>query len=188
MVAKSSGVPQRPSRLRDKWWWWWWYFASHISFPWLGKRGKSWSFSACRAPRSVWRVALPPSPPPTSPAAATSTTRQSPKLHGRFAKVCVEQRVSEPAKPSVNQSNGQSVDRSTHKAVQPSHQIRPNWLPKLNLNSTSIADEIKRKWNTDRQTNKQVLLSNHLRGYNIFSRIYPILCNEQLIMAMTLDS
>ena len=24
LVAKSSVVPQRPSRLRD-WWWWWWY-------------------------------------------------------------------------------------------------------------------------------------------------------------------
>ena len=23
-VAKSSVVPQRPSRLRDWWWWWWW--------------------------------------------------------------------------------------------------------------------------------------------------------------------
>ena len=24
LVAKSSVVPQRPSRLRDWWWWWWW--------------------------------------------------------------------------------------------------------------------------------------------------------------------
>ena len=23
MVAKSSVVPQRPSRLRNRWWWWW---------------------------------------------------------------------------------------------------------------------------------------------------------------------
>ena len=23
LVAKSSVVPQRPSRLRDRWWWWW---------------------------------------------------------------------------------------------------------------------------------------------------------------------
>ena len=25
LVAKSSVVPQRPSRLRDCWWWWWWH-------------------------------------------------------------------------------------------------------------------------------------------------------------------
>ena len=25
LVAKSSVVPQRPSRLRDWWWWWWWW-------------------------------------------------------------------------------------------------------------------------------------------------------------------
>ena len=24
LVAKSSVVLQRPSRLRDRWWWWWW--------------------------------------------------------------------------------------------------------------------------------------------------------------------
>ena len=24
LFAKSSVVPQRPSRLRDRWWWWWW--------------------------------------------------------------------------------------------------------------------------------------------------------------------
>ena len=24
LAAKSSVVPQRPSRLRDRWWWWWW--------------------------------------------------------------------------------------------------------------------------------------------------------------------
>ena len=24
LVAKSSVVPQRPSRFRDWWWWWWW--------------------------------------------------------------------------------------------------------------------------------------------------------------------
>ena len=24
LVAKSSVLPQRPSRLRDWWWWWWW--------------------------------------------------------------------------------------------------------------------------------------------------------------------
>ena len=23
LIAKSSVVPQRPSRLRDRWWWWW---------------------------------------------------------------------------------------------------------------------------------------------------------------------
>ena len=26
LVMKSSVVPQRPSRLRDKWWWWWWWW------------------------------------------------------------------------------------------------------------------------------------------------------------------
>ena len=26
LVAKSSVVPQRPSRLRDWWWWWWWWW------------------------------------------------------------------------------------------------------------------------------------------------------------------
>ena len=26
LVAKSSVVPQRSSRLRDRWWWWWWCF------------------------------------------------------------------------------------------------------------------------------------------------------------------
>ena len=27
LVAKSSVVPQRPSRLRDwRWWWWWWWW------------------------------------------------------------------------------------------------------------------------------------------------------------------
>ena len=25
LVAKSSVVPKRPSRLRDWWWWWWWW-------------------------------------------------------------------------------------------------------------------------------------------------------------------
>ena len=25
LVAKSSVVPQRPSRLRVRWWWWWWH-------------------------------------------------------------------------------------------------------------------------------------------------------------------
>ena len=25
LTAKSSVVPQRPSRLRDWWWWWWWW-------------------------------------------------------------------------------------------------------------------------------------------------------------------
>ena len=30
LVAKSSVVPQRPSRLRDRWWWWWWWW--YISF------------------------------------------------------------------------------------------------------------------------------------------------------------
>ena len=25
LVMKSSVVPQRPSRLRDRWWWWWWW-------------------------------------------------------------------------------------------------------------------------------------------------------------------
>ena len=25
LVAKSSVVPQRPSRLRNWWWWWWWW-------------------------------------------------------------------------------------------------------------------------------------------------------------------
>ena len=24
LVVKSSVLPQRPSRLRDRWWWWWW--------------------------------------------------------------------------------------------------------------------------------------------------------------------
>ena len=28
LVAKSSVVPQRPSRLRDRWWWWWWWWWS----------------------------------------------------------------------------------------------------------------------------------------------------------------
>ena len=27
LVAKSSVVPQRPSRLRDWWWWWWWFLS-----------------------------------------------------------------------------------------------------------------------------------------------------------------
>ena len=26
LVAKSSVVPHRPSRLRDRWWWWWWWW------------------------------------------------------------------------------------------------------------------------------------------------------------------
>ena len=26
LVAKSSVVPQRPSRLKDWWWWWWWWW------------------------------------------------------------------------------------------------------------------------------------------------------------------
>ena len=26
LVAKSSVVPQRPSRLRNRWWWWWWWW------------------------------------------------------------------------------------------------------------------------------------------------------------------
>ena len=26
LVAKSSVVPQRPSRLREWWWWWWWWW------------------------------------------------------------------------------------------------------------------------------------------------------------------
>ena len=26
LVAKSSLVPQQPSRLRDWWWWWWWWW------------------------------------------------------------------------------------------------------------------------------------------------------------------
>ena len=25
LVVKSSAVPQRPSRLKDRWWWWWWW-------------------------------------------------------------------------------------------------------------------------------------------------------------------
>ena len=25
LVVKSSVVPQRPSRLRNRWWWWWWW-------------------------------------------------------------------------------------------------------------------------------------------------------------------
>ena len=25
LVVKSSVVPRRPSRLRDRWWWWWWF-------------------------------------------------------------------------------------------------------------------------------------------------------------------
>ena len=25
LVAKSSVVPQWPSKLRDRWWWWWWW-------------------------------------------------------------------------------------------------------------------------------------------------------------------
>ena len=29
LVAKSSVVPQRPSRLRDWWWWWWWHKKRH---------------------------------------------------------------------------------------------------------------------------------------------------------------
>ena len=28
LVAKSSIVPQRPSRLRDRWLWWWWWWAA----------------------------------------------------------------------------------------------------------------------------------------------------------------
>ena len=31
LVAKSSEVPQRPSRLRDWWWWWWWWW--HLQHP-----------------------------------------------------------------------------------------------------------------------------------------------------------
>ena len=30
-VAKSSVVPQRPSRLRDRWWWWWWWLQKAAS-------------------------------------------------------------------------------------------------------------------------------------------------------------
>ena len=26
LAAKSSVVPQWPSRLRDRWWWWWWWW------------------------------------------------------------------------------------------------------------------------------------------------------------------
>ena len=26
LVVESSVVPQRPSRLRDRWWWWWWWW------------------------------------------------------------------------------------------------------------------------------------------------------------------
>ena len=26
LVAKTSVVPQRPLRLRDRWWWWWWWW------------------------------------------------------------------------------------------------------------------------------------------------------------------
>ena len=43
LVAKSSVVPQRPGRLRDRWWWWWWWWClygtsemrdgAHIGFP-----------------------------------------------------------------------------------------------------------------------------------------------------------
>ena len=31
-VAKSSVVPQRPSRLRDWWWWWYWIFPTMVEF------------------------------------------------------------------------------------------------------------------------------------------------------------
>ena len=30
LVAKSSVVPQRPSRLRDRWWRWWWLWCSYV--------------------------------------------------------------------------------------------------------------------------------------------------------------
>ena len=30
LVAESSVVPQRPSRLRDWWWWWWWWAARRL--------------------------------------------------------------------------------------------------------------------------------------------------------------
>ena len=32
LVEKSSAVPQRPSRLRDRWWWWWWWWCYYSRF------------------------------------------------------------------------------------------------------------------------------------------------------------
>ena len=41
LVAKSSVVLQRPSRLKDWWWWWWWWWLPCISHIWLGLQKKS---------------------------------------------------------------------------------------------------------------------------------------------------
>ena len=35
VVAKSSVVPQRPSRLRDWWWWWWLWTAYTVDSSWV---------------------------------------------------------------------------------------------------------------------------------------------------------
>ena len=32
LVVKSSLVPQRPSRLGDRWWWWWWWWCNFFSW------------------------------------------------------------------------------------------------------------------------------------------------------------
>ena len=47
-IAKSSVVPQLPSRLKDRWWWWWWWWHSHYKkdFAWAVRWAAVWAMKA----------------------------------------------------------------------------------------------------------------------------------------------
>ena len=56
LVAKSSVVPRRPSRLRDWWWWWWWWWWNSI-YEYTGIK-KHLPFTKCSYWQMCWRIEI----------------------------------------------------------------------------------------------------------------------------------